>query len=177
MVNDLHKLETDKFADDGSVTVVSKEHMSVEESKVNRFSHSFGMGANSTVYFQIDIGEHDLHFKERLITVSGINSIVNYTVIEDPSFTTGTNVLPIRNPLRSDGDTNIYATIYDNPTNISGGIITDEVLIPESSKQNGVSAQDDILWVYKANSTLIVELENTGSAIDVNIKYKWYIEN
>jgi hypothetical protein len=158
---------------------IDNEHQAVHEGKAFRNFYKITIAAGDTRSIQIYTGEYDLHFKERDFVVSDNNDEIYYSVFINSTITTnGTTEVPVYNSNENfiginDGTTRVYL----DPVINTRGLNTDLLMIPSTGRTGG-STGDSFEWIYKANSTLVVDIENTGNkAIEVLVRYKFYIIN
>jgi len=185
MSENLHNFDYKKsFIDQESGAQIGLTNLHAHEHRGRAFQFSkinISLADNAHVYAQITTPESDsIHFKNLYIWIS--EGPVEVSLFEDPTLTTGTTPIPIKNKNRNKLNSAVIPSgsiIFSDPTGISGGEELESIRFGingqgSQSNESLTVSQDE--WVMEKGSNLyLLDLQNlSGGAIDTTIKAVWY---
>jgi hypothetical protein len=125
-------------------------------------AHVYGTVAQSaTNHVQIKSGAYELIILGWVVVAA--TQSVKVTLTEGPTVTDGTSALTPDHIHRGIGGTS-SATVYTNPTSISGGTLLTESLVPSGGNKTGGSSGAADFWTLKQNEDYIWSVENLGNS-------------
>jgi hypothetical protein len=138
------------------------------------------VSASGRVYAELRTGSTKIiNALSRLVISSG--GPINVNVYEAPTILyVGTNLM-IKTNLNRNSVITPTATLYIDPSGISGGTVIDQIYLPAivgSRNPPAINRPIELDFIYKVNTTYIVEMfNNDNAANDIYYEFTWYEES
>ena len=161
---------------DAMMNTIDTDHEHIHQGDMYQLCTHYTVNPTSSLYIQVNSGAtYAMHIKRMIRNTSILD--VGYTLWEAPTFTTGNAALTPFNLNRN--STNVSAaTIYSNPTGVSGGTKLIDAYIPGTSFYRGLEDSPPTEIIYKPSTTYIGEIHNFGgNPALVYLTFSWYEVN